>query len=103
MAEQRIIVVQAGQCMEDIALQEYGSIDGVTRLLLDNRDVFVDGYSTDLASGTELVITGEPIDKDTYTKMQLLQVIPATNSTDGPALPDGGDYNNDYNNDHLTN
>lgn len=97
----RTIIVQPGQCIEDIALQEYGSIDGVTRLFLDNESVFMNGYSTDLAPGTELVITAEPIDKDMYDKMQRLQVIPATNSEESATPPGVGDYNNDHNNDHL--
>ena len=100
----RSIIVQPGQCIEDLALQEYGSINGVTWLLLDNEDVFVDGYSTDLPSGSELVLRDEAFDKPVHDAVRKAQVVPATNTDiDGPELGTSGDFSEgDYNNDHFT-
>lgn len=95
---ERAIIVQPGQCLEDIALQEYGSIDGAPLVVFANEDVFVDGFSTDLQPGTELVITGEPVDKPMYDTMRKLGVIPATNGSETEE-PTGGDFNNDFSND----
>lgn len=94
----RTIITQPGQCLEDIALQEYGSIDGAPLVVFANEDVFVDGFSTDLQPGTKLVIAGEPIDKPMYDTMRKLGVIPATNGGEAEE-PTGGDFNNDFSND----
>lgn len=89
--------MQPGQCLEDIALQEYGSIDAAATIVFGNEDVFMDGFSTDLQPGTELVLPGEPLDKPMYATMRALQVVPATVSDeDGEVL---GDFNDDFNND----
>ncbi len=96
----RRIITQPGQCLEDIALQEYGSIDGAPLVVFANEDVFVNGFSTDLQPGTKLVIAGEPIDKPMYDTMRKLGVVPSTVSDgDGEALGDfSSDFNNDFNN-----
>lgn len=95
----RTIITQPGQCLEDIALQEYGSIDGAPLIVFANEDVFVDGFSTDLQPGTELVITGEPIDLPMYNTMRALQVVPATVSAEQVPQAVVGDFNDDFNSD----
>lgn len=95
----RTIITQPGQCLEDIALQEYGHIDGVSAIVFGNEDVFTDGFSTDLQPGTELVITGEPIDLPMYNTMRKLGVIPSTVSADQVPEEVVGDFNNDFNDD----
>lgn len=103
MAERKVIV-EPGQCLEDIALQEYASQDGVRNLLFDNPDILVNGFCTDLVGGMELRILSEPLDKPVYDAMRKLRVIPATNDTgDSPPVGLLGDYNDDHNNDHLIN
>lgn len=94
----RTIIVQPGQCLEDIALQEYGSIDAVGTIVFGNEEVFTDGFSTDLQPGTELVLPGEPLDKPMYDTMRALGIVPATawGSDDTPPL---GDFSDDFNND----
>jgi hypothetical protein len=96
----RFITVEPGQCLEDIALQEYGSIDGVTMLVRDNMDVFVDGYSTDLTPGIVLRITEGALDAPMFNTLSKLGIRPSTNSIDTFVPPTGGDFNNDYNDDH---
>lgn len=102
MAE-RVITVGPGQSIEDIALQEYGSIDGVTLLLSDNLAAFPNGYSTDLMPGTELTVRDVPLDAAMCDAMLRLRVVPSTNSTAGFDTDAGADYNNDHNDDHQTN
>lgn len=94
----RTIIVQPGQCLEDIALQEYGSVEATGIIVFANEDVCVDGFSSNLPAGAELVITGEPLDKAMYDTMRALQVVPATviRLEDTPVL---GDFNDDFNDD----
>lgn len=99
----RTIIVLSGQCLEDIALQEYGHMDGVRNLLFDNGDVLVDGFSTRLWAGMELVIGSAPIDVETFNAMRKLGVTPATDDAYvTPPIGPGGDYlPADYNTDHF--
>ena len=97
----RSIIVEPGQCMEDIAMQEYGSINAVQWLLVDNEGVFLDGFSMDLVAGTELVLRDEPFDKAVYQATRKAGIIPATNSEVESVPIPGADYNDDYNDDHL--
>ena len=53
------IIVQQGQCLLDIALQEYGSAEGVVMLMRDNGLEL----DADIAPGTSLVIRNTPINK----------------------------------------
>lgn len=101
MAE-RTIIVQPGQCLEDIALQEFGNINGVTSVVRGNEDVFTDGYATDLAAGTELRMMGDPIDAPMRTTMRKLGVIPSTNSAEVVEPEELGSFNDSFNDSFLT-
>lgn len=102
MAE-RTIILQPGQCVEDIALQEYGTIDAVGCIVFGNEDVFADGFSTDLEAGTELRIPDGPTDQPMLNTMRALGIVPATNTVvAGVPGVDIGDYNIDHNDDHWT-
>lgn len=92
----RTTILQPGQCLEDIALQEYGSIDAVGIIVFANEDVFTDGFSTDLEPGTTLRLPGEPIDKAMYDTMRRLQVVPATVSMEADMAVDD-DFNDSFN------
>jgi hypothetical protein len=96
MAE-RTVIVGPSQCLEDIALQEYGSIDGVTALVANNRDVFTDGYSTDLDPGTVLKVVGDPIDVAMYNTMRQLGVTPATDAAEMAEPEELGSFNDSFN------
>lgn len=50
------IAVRAGQNIYDIALQAYGSVEGVITLWQDNKAVFTDELRTVFAPGTVLTI-----------------------------------------------
>ncbi|MBL7954442.1 MAG: hypothetical protein JNJ91_05350 [Flavobacteriales bacterium] len=96
------VIVQPGQSLEDIALQEYGSIDGVREVVMDNEDVFVDGFNTRLLPGTTLVVRDVPLNRVVYSTMRKLRIVPATLGDNGPdPLGTQGDYNGDFNGDHF--
>ena len=98
----RTIIVEPGQCLEDVAIQEYGHVDGVREVVMDNPAVFVDGFSTRLKPGTQLVIRDEPVDRVMHGLVRKLAIVPATMGDLGPdPLGPDGDYNGDYNNDHF--
>lgn len=100
----RTVTVQFGQCLEDIALQEYGSIDGVTPLVMNNEDVLVSGFSTDLVPGTVLRVVGDPIDPDMVAVMRAKGIVPATADAEGVDAPEeeGGDFDDSFNDDFNT-
>lgn len=92
----RTIITQPGQCLEDIALQEYGSIDGVTELVRSNRAVFTAGYSTTLMPGTTLQVVGAPLDLPMYTTMHRLGVVPATDAGPLPKVALLGSFDTSF-------
>lgn len=98
MSDMKDIKVFARQTIEDIAIQHYGSIDGVSLLLVDNRNTLTDGYSTVLHSGMILKVRDTPIDQRTYNEIKTRDIVPATGEFDTPTT--GPDYNNDHNEDH---
>lgn len=102
MAERKVIVLP-GQCLEDIALQEYGNVDGVGHLLFDNRATLTDGFCTQLTAGMELTVGRPPINAEVHTAMLKLGVVPATDDTfTTTPLGTSGDYDSaDYNDDHF--
>lgn len=98
----RTIIVEPGQCLEDIALQEYGSIDGVREVVMDNELVFIDGFNTRLLPGTKLQVRDTPIDPPMFNTMRKIGVVPSTYGELGPdPLGLNGDYNGDFNGDHF--
>lgn len=71
------ITVENNQTIWDIALQEYGSADGVKQLIIDNRTVC--DFDNDLPAGTKLIITESAIiDNDTVTFLRKKGIKPAT-------------------------
>lgn len=100
----RTVIVEPGQTLEDIALQEYGAVDGVTWLLLDNEDQLPNGYSTALLAGTELRLReATHADAEMYATMRKLRIVPATAPTDVETMlvTEEGDHNDDHSEDHY--
>ena len=71
------------QSVFDIALQAYGSIEGVFELLKANAGLELDSH---IAPGTVLQVTGEPVNKDVVDYYKKNNIKPATGNLDG--LPD---------------
>lgn len=86
------ITVGQGQTIYDIAIQEYGSIDGVDLLLKDNPSL---DMATMLAPGSILHIKSEPIDKAIVDHYKINDIRPAGRLSSEKRI--GGDFNNDFN------
>ncbi len=68
----RRIKAGANQSIWDLAAQEYGSYDGIKQLIIDNPAVC--DFEKSIPTGTEIIITGEPINKSLveYLKSKLI-------------------------------
>lgn len=97
----KTVVVQPGQGLEDVALQVYGSVDGVALLVFDNEAVCVNGFSTVLVPGTVLSIRSTPLNEPIHDAMMRLRIIPASAEPLKIQVGALGDYNEDYNDDHF--
>lgn len=95
------VIVQPGQCLEDIALQEYGSVDGVTWLFLDNEELLPNGYSTMIQAGMELALRDGHIDRAVYDAARRLGLLPASMAGQHEQVSVGDHSPVDYNDDHL--
>lgn len=86
--------VMRGQTLLDMAIQEYGGIDGVFLLLGDNPQV--SGLSAALAAGQQLKVVSAPVDRDVATYYQDNDLHPVS----GPVIgASDGDWNEDWNDD----
>lgn len=100
MSEWNEIEVENRQTLEDIAVQEYGAIEGIEQLLLDNQDRLPEGLGTGLWGGMLLLIRkDEPVDEKQLADIKKKGIKPATGVLNVPP-PVGPDYNDDYNEDH---
>lgn len=100
MSEWNEITVENRQTLEDIAVQEYGAIEGIEQLLLDNADSLPEGLDTKLWGGMRLFIRkDEPVDEKQLAEIKKMGIKPATGLLNDPPVA-GPDYNDDYNEDH---
>ena len=87
------ITVQERQTIFDIAIQEYGSVEGVFLLWKDNPDK-IPSFTQQLVPGTKLNIISPPINQAIVGYYEKNTIKPAS------GLP-AGDYNNDFSEDYL--
>lgn len=71
----KTITVRNGQTIYDIAIQEYGSIDGTRLLLADNPTL---GYSSVLQAGSLLKIKSKPLNKSVVSFYESQDYQPAS-------------------------
>lgn len=90
--------VLAGQNIFDIGVQEFGTLEDLFTLLIDN-DLSVNAK---LISGQDLVVNKINIGDEDVKNFVVLQNI-TMNNDQGEKVPPllAGDYNNDYNNDYY--
>ncbi len=90
--------VQDGQNIFDIALQEFGTLEELFVMLLDNNL----SLNEKLTSGRELIINKTNVGDEDVKNFVVLRNH-SFNNDQGQGLPPllAGDYNNDYNNDYL--
>ncbi len=87
--------VQQGQTIYDLAIQAYGSVEGVFQLIEDND--WLDLESTPTV-GKKVVVKGDFIDEPTANYVDRYQVVPANGDGDNPfagAFSDG--YSDGFN------
>lgn len=90
----------AGQSIEDIAIQHYGAVEGVFKLLVDNRDVLTEGFNHVLVPGTELEIDPDYAENEEMkAAIEQKQLTFATAPLGEEAPITGADFNDDFNND----
>jgi len=85
------------QSVFDLAIQEYGSIEGVFDLLAANLGL---EFDSDIVSGTELKIDGEIINQDIVDYYKKYNIKPATGNVEGLVEftnSDGGMITKTYN------
>lgn len=89
----RVIIVEDKQTIYDIAIQEYGHVDGAQLLLEDNPEL--QGYDAILFAGQLLKIIQEPINKEIveqFSKEKYKPVSEVDNLEDFELESDGGDF-----------
>ena len=98
MARKTVLILDR-QTIWDIAIQEYGSDEGIFQLMKDNPEK-VPSLTTNLIPGDRLRITSPATDQVglDYYKTNNLHPVSISDSID---LAVGGDFNDDYNNDYF--
>lgn len=72
----RIITVMDRQSIWDIAVQEYGSTEGVKQLIIDNPTKC--NFETGLEIGMKLIISLPPINQKVYDFFKIKKINPST-------------------------
>lgn len=81
----KTIVVQNNQSIYDIAIQEYGTSEGLKQLIIDNPNVC--NFSDDILPGTELFINAEPFNPQIVDYLKTKGITPATQEAFSVAPP----------------
>ena len=91
-----VVPVIEGQSLNDIAIQEYGSIEYVFQILKDNEDLSI---NSNVSAGNTIIIDdtikGEPTVKAFFQEEKRNKKFPVNNSDF-----EGGSYSGDYDNDY---
>jgi len=92
------VIVKQGQCLDDIALQEYGDCGAVSLLLEDNGNL--QGFGTVLSGGQILLLKQTPINQDVVDYYKRKNIIPCTGVFDGVIQLGGfsNGFSNGFNN-----
>lgn len=102
MAKTAEIIVRGQQSLEDIALQHYGAVEGVAMLILDNRDQLAKGFDSRLHAGMVLRVRPDAVNTEMKEALSRLKIVPVSDKSTGKFIPDGPDFNPDYNDDFDT-
>jgi len=91
----KTVIVEDRQTIWDIAVQEYGGVDGVFQLIEDNPGLTI---GSDLQGGQLLKIKSAPVNATVLAYMQLNNVKPVSLTQD-EIVELNGDFDNDFDND----
>ncbi|MCE9539753.1 MAG: hypothetical protein K8R85_11115 [Bacteroidetes bacterium] len=93
------VTVENNQSIWDLAIQYYGSVDGIKQLILDNATKL--NLNDSVVPGTKIIVREEMIiNKPMVDYLKKKEIKPAT-AVSVPSASGFGDYSNDYNNDYL--
>jgi hypothetical protein len=92
----KTIIVGDGQTIFDIAIQEYGGIEGILLLMSDNGDK-IPSITSELKAGLKLKIKSLPVNASVVASFAQGKIKPATKLS--PEMYGGGDFNDDFNDD----
>ena len=90
----RIITVKESQCLIDISLQEFGTVESVFDIVLENG---LSEITETIVAGQQLVISGEPVNINVVNQYKLLKINPA-NANPDDASPVGGAFTSGFSN-----
>jgi hypothetical protein len=91
------VTVDNNQSIWDLAIEQYGSVDGVGQLILDNPMKL--NFNDDVVAGTKIIVREEMIINKPivdYLNKKGIRLATAIAVPGGNVL---GDFNNDFNND----
>lgn len=94
----RKITVLDRQSVWDLAIQEYGAVEGVFLLMADNSGKGL-SFETNPRPGLKLKIISAAVIQSVVDYYRVNNIKPATASPASSVY--GGDYNDDYNNDYT--
>lgn len=89
------VLVQNNQSIWDLAIQHYGSADGVKQLIEDNPWL---NFEDNIAPGSKVKISENVIDKNVVDFLAKKGMVPATAFYDS-TVNTISDFNSDFNND----
>ena len=92
-----MVNVKTNQSIFDICLQEFGQLDNLFTLLVDNSL----NPNSKLKGGQDLIVNNANVGNQSVKDFVILNNIKYCNYQEELFPPNlGGDYNNDYNNDY---
>lgn len=94
------ITVDNNQSIWDIAIQYYGSVDGVQQLMIDNPTTI--NFNDPIVPGTKLIIRDEFVKNKPIVDYFTKKGLNLATAVSVPSAGGYGDYSNDYNNDYST-
>lgn len=92
------ITVENNQSIWDLAIQHYGSVDGIKQLILDNPSKL--NLSDGVVPGTKIIIRDEMIANKVIVDYLNKNRIKLATTVSVPNTSGFGDFSNDYNNDY---
>lgn len=91
------LVVIEQQSMLDVAIQQYGSVEGMVNLINDNTDLGLT-LNSNLTPGLKLNITNDAVDVDIVNYFKRKQLLIATKGTQVAGDFDANDFDeNEFN------
>jgi hypothetical protein len=92
------IKIDNNQSIWDLAIQYYGSVDGIKQLILDNPTKL--NLETNIIPGTEIIIREEMVINKAMVDYLNKKGITCATAVKVASATGSGDFSNDFNNDY---